>query len=74
MNGIVPATVQSIQVAVGVVATASGGAFNVNTDNIDFVTTAAVPTMSTVWLTLLAVGCALAVLVMQQRRVQAART
>jgi hypothetical protein len=30
--------------------------------------------MSTVWLTLLAVGCALAMLVMQQRRVRIART
>jgi hypothetical protein len=68
ITGIVPATVQSILVAVGVTASGSGGAFNVHADNIDFVTTASVPTMSTVWLTLLAVGCALAMAIRHQRR------
>jgi hypothetical protein len=61
-------------VAIGVQATTAAGDFIVNADNLDLELAAAVPTMSTMWLTLLAVGCALAVLVMQQRRVQAART
>ncbi len=68
MTGIIPGTVQSIMVAVGVTASGSTGAFIVHADNVDFVTTAGVPTMSTVWLTLLAIGCALTVLLVQRRR------
>jgi hypothetical protein len=70
----VPAGAHSIFIAIGVRATTTAGDFLVHADNLDFETAAAVPTMSTVWLTLLAVGCALAVLVMQQRRVRIART
>jgi hypothetical protein len=74
VSGVVPAGAQSVLVAIGVQATTAAGDFIVNADNLDLELAAAVPTMSTMWLTLLAVGCALAVLVMQQRRVQAART
>jgi hypothetical protein len=68
VSGVVPAGAQSVLVLIGVQATTTPGDFIVNADNLDLELAAAVPTMSTVWLTLLAVGCALAVLVVQQRR------
>lgn len=68
MSGTVPPGAQSILAQVSMVPTTFASDFIVNADNIDVESTAAVPTMSTVWLTLLAIGCALAVLVMQQRR------
>lgn len=45
----------------------AGAAANISIDDL-FLQSNAVPAMDTVWLTLLAVGCALVVLVMQQRR------
>ena len=68
MSGTVPAGSQSILVQVAMVPTTFASDFIVNADNMDLESTAAVPTMSAAWLTLLAIGCALAVLVVQQRR------
>jgi len=67
-SNVVPAGAQSMLVAIGVQATTTTGDFIVNADNLDFAFGAAVPTMSTMWLTLLAIGCGLVVLVLQQRR------
>jgi hypothetical protein len=67
-GGTVPVGVQSMLIGVGGIATTNGGDFVENVDNVDFVSSAAVPTMSEVWLTLLAIACALVVLVVQQRR------
>ncbi len=67
-GGTVPVGAQSMMIGVGGIATTTPGAFIENVDNVDFESAAGVPTMSTVWLTLLAVGCALAVLVTMLRR------
>ncbi len=68
ISGTVPVGAQAVSVAVAVVATTTAGDFLVHADNFDAETAGAVPTMSAVWLTLLTVGCALVVLVMQRRR------